>query len=135
MVHLAGLQSSWGHAFHFFHPAPIEWGKLMSILRDLGYPLEEVAYDQWRRELKQRIQEVDDSSGEKSFLATVMMALTAPHFLFFKRPPLDASNTREGLEGAGIEYPPIDNVLIGQYIGYWQKIGYLPRPTGPSSLR
>ena len=128
MVHLAGKQSSWGHAFHFFHPAPIEWSKLMSIFQDLGYPLEAVSYDQWWRELKVRIGDANDSTGEKTFLSTVMLALTAPHFLFFKRPSLDDSNTREGLAGTGIVYPPIDKALISTYLNYWQKIGYLPAP-------
>jgi thioester reductase-like protein len=112
MVHLAGQESAWGHSFHFFHPAPIEWRKLMSIFQELGYPLEEVGYDQWWRELKQRIQETDDTNGEKSLLSTLMLALTAPHFLFFKRPPLDDRNTRQSLEGTGIVYPPIDSALI-----------------------
>jgi thioester reductase-like protein len=133
MVHFAGQESSWGHAYHFFHPAPIEWRKLMSIMQSLGYPLQEVGYDQWWRELKQRIQETDDSEGEKSFLATLMLALTAPHFLFFKRPPLDATNTRQGLEGTGIEYPPIDDALISRYVSYWQKTGYLPKLTDQCS--
>jgi hypothetical protein len=75
--------------------------------------------------LKGRIQE---ATSEKNFFSTLLLALTGPHFLFFKRPPLDASNTYLGLKGTGIQYPPIDHSLIATYVSYWQKTGYLPTP-------
>ena len=127
MVHLASQKKSWGRAFHFFHPAPIEWRGLMGILQALGYPMEEVPYEQWWRELKRR-RSVEESADDKSFLSALILALTAPHFLFYKRPPLDDNNIREGLAGTGISCAPIDRTLIGNYISYWQKSGFLPLP-------
>jgi thioester reductase-like protein len=97
VVHFSGQENAWRRSFHFFHPVPIKWRELMCIFQDLGYPLKEVGYDQWWRQLTQRIQATDDT--ERSFLASLMLALTAPYFLFFKWPPLDASNTLQGLAG------------------------------------
>ena len=124
IVHLSGQKKSWGRAFHFFHPAPIEWRRLMAILGELGYSLEEVPYDQWWRELKHRIHK-PAASNHKGFLSTLMLALTAPHFLLYRRPPLDATHTLEGLEGTDIACPSIDRRLVGAYTSYWQQSGYL----------
>lgn len=128
MVHLASRQESWGRAFHFFHPAPVEWDRLMEILRNLGYPLEESSYGDWWSELKRRVSNPGDPVELRRFFSTALLALTAPHFLFYKRPPLDASNLTEGLNGTGLTYPQIDEALMGTYLSYWQKIGYVPPP-------
>lgn len=126
MVHLAGDASSWGKAFHFFHPSPIPWIDLMEILRDRGFALEETSYDQWWKELKSRMQDPAEPQEQRSVFSSVMMAMTAPHFLFFKRPPLDSTQVRAGLKGSGIEYPPIDDKLVGTYVDYWRSIRFIP---------
>ncbi len=128
MVHLAGVESSWGRAFHFFHPEPIKWSALIDIIRGFGYGLEEVPYEQWIRDLKRRAQNRETPADLKSFFATLLMVLTAPHFLFYKRPPLDSTSVRIGLEETGIECPPIDQQLMATYFDYWRKIGYVPAP-------
>ena len=130
MVHLASQEKSWGRAFHFFHPAPLAWHRLMASLRALGYPLEEVAYDQWWQEIKQRTrQNMAQPAEHKSFFATLLLALIAPHYLLYKRPLLDASYTQEGLAGTDIVCPPFDHALLATYVAYWQKSGYLPMPS------
>lgn len=129
MVHLAGTQAAWGRAFHLFNHAPIEWRRLMSTINRLGYPMTELPYDQWWQEIKQRTRQDSDEPGEnKQLLATLLLALTAPHFLFYKRPPLDDRLTQEGLAGTDIVCPPISQELIARYIGYWQENGYLQQP-------
>ncbi len=129
MVHLATQEKSWGRAFHFFHPAPLAWRRLMASLRVLGYPLAEVAYDQWWQEIKQHTRpNTAQPAHYKSFFATLLMALIAPHYLLYKRPPLDASYIQEGLAGTDIVCPPFDHALIATYVAYWQKSGYLPMP-------
>jgi thioester reductase-like protein len=130
MVHLAGREESWGRAFHLFNPSPIKWSRLISILRDLGYSLEEVSYDQWWQELTEHAHSNGSgASDDESVFATLRLALSAPNFLFYKRPPMDAANTQEGLHGSGIVCPAIDQSLIATYVAYWQKSGYLPRPS------
>ena len=135
MVHLASQEKSWGRAFHFFHPAPLAWRQLMASLRALGYPLEEVAYGQWWQELKQRTRHNTAQPAEHtSFFATLLLALMAPHYLLYKRPRLDASDTQEGLAGTDIGCPPFDHDLIATYVAYWQKSRYLPIPSEQPTL-
>jgi hypothetical protein len=132
-VHLASQEKSWGRAFHFFNPAPIEWSGLMEILRLLGYSVEEVPYNKWWQELKRRGRwNADDPSPDHSFFSKLLLALTAPHFLFYNRPPFDGDYTAEGLAGSAIACPPVDRDLIGAYVAWWQKTGYLPGVGGAS---
>jgi hypothetical protein len=65
-------------------------------------------------------------------LSTLFLAMTAPHYLFYKRPPMDDRNTREGLEGTGIKCDPVDSTLMSTYVSYWQESGYLPVPSRPA---
>jgi thioester reductase-like protein len=128
MVHLAGRADSFDRAFHYFHPNPVPWNRLMAIIRNLGYPLEELSYTDWRRALKKRATEPNDTRDHKTFFANAFLAIVAPHFLFYHRPPLDAANLEAGLRGTGIIYPEIDEALMGVYFDYWQKVGFVPNP-------
>lgn len=128
IVSLAGRRESWGRAFHLFNRAPIEWESLMNILRSHGYLLQAMSWDDWKRELKRRSQDVSEPEENRKAFSKLILALTAPHFLFYKRPEMDDSNTREGLGGTGITSRPVDEELISTYISFWQKHGYLPHP-------
>ena len=129
MIQLTGRQTSWGHAYHYATGQPIAWRRLMAATRSLGYPLREVGWDEWWQELKERARPgSSDPNDRKSFLATARLALTAPQFLFYSRPPVDTTQAREGLAGSGIECPPFDEALIAKYVDYWRQTGFLPEP-------
>jgi thioester reductase-like protein len=129
-VTLAGQPESWGRAFHLFNHAPIGWEHLMDILRSHGYSLDTMSWDNWRRELKRRAQDAAEPEENRRAFSTLLLALSAPHFLFYQRPELDDTNTREGLAGTGITCGPVDEALISTYISFWQAHGYLPRHPG-----
>jgi thioester reductase-like protein len=126
IVHLARQESHIGKAFHFAHPVPIEWCRLMSMLTRTGYPMKEVAYEDWRKHLKEQFRKSVGQPERRSFLSTVTLAMTAPHFLFYNRPKMDFTNITEGLKGSGIVCPPIDDALISTYVAGWQRSGFLP---------
>ncbi len=125
VVHLSRQASSYGRAFHLLTPRPIPWPELIATIRSFGYALEEIPYDQWRREVRQRASE----GADKHFYTTLLMVLLAPHYLFYRRPPLDTQHTQEGLMDTGITCPPADPSLMGKYIAYWQESGYFPPPS------
>ena len=129
IVALASRRDSWGRAFHLFNHAPVEWNHLMDILRSHGYTLEAMSWDDWRRELKRRARDAAEPEESRKAFSRLILALTAPHFLFYKRPEMDDSNTREGLRGTAITCGPVDDTLISTYISFWQTHGYLPRQT------
>jgi thioester reductase-like protein len=130
MVHLAGRTDSFGKAFHYFHPRPIPWNDLMEIIRSLGYPLEPMAYADWQRALKRAAASRDEPRERREFLGSAFLAIIAPHFLFYNRPPMDAGNLETGLQGTDIVYPDIDTKLMRVYFDYWRKVGFVPDPPG-----
>jgi thioester reductase-like protein len=130
IVALASRSESWGRAFHLFNHAPIEWEDMMDIFRSHGYRLEAMSYGSWWRELKRRSQDAAEPEEIRRAFSTLILGMTAPHFLFYKRPEMDDSNMREGLAGTGIACGPVDEALISIYISFWQAHGYLPRTSG-----
>jgi len=129
MIHLSRQEKSWGRAFHFFNPAPIAWRKLMAVLEDLGYPMDEVPLEEWMEDLRLRAVGFGNQPEEVTRLFAVLrLAMLAPHFLFYKRPVFGAEYTREGLAGSGIACAPVDKALVSTYVDFWQKTGYLEAP-------
>jgi hypothetical protein len=102
----------------------------MATIRKLGYPLEPMSYEDWKLALKKRAAGTGDSKERKTFFANAFLAIIAPHFLFYQRPPMSASNLEDGLRGTGIVYPDIDEALMGVYFDYWRKVGFVPHPPG-----
>jgi thioester reductase-like protein len=127
IVSIAGRKESWGRAFHMFNHAPIEWNRLMDIVRGHGYHLESMSWDDWRRELKRRCLDTSQPEENRKALSKLSLVMTAPHFLFYNRPDLDDTNLQEGLRGIGITCSPVE-ALIPAYLSFWQKQGYLPQP-------
>ena len=130
IVTLASRRESWGRAFHLFNHTPIEWAHMMDIFRSHGYPLEAMSYESWWRELKRRSQDTAETEDSWRAFSILILAMTAPHFLFYKRPEMDDSNTREGLAGSSVACGPVDEALISTYISFWQAHGYLPLKSG-----
>ena len=59
--------------------------------------------------------------------------MLSPHFLFYKRPVFDDAYTREGLAGSDVRCAPVDAALIGTYVAFWQKTGYLHVPVAETA--
>jgi thioester reductase-like protein len=134
MIHLSRQEKSWGRAFHFFNPAPIAWSRLMRILQDLGYPMEEVSFDAWMEDLRvHAVGSAEQPEAVTRLFAVLRLAMLAPHFLFYKRPVFDAAWTIEGLTGTNISCAPVDEALVSTYVGFWQQSGYLDVPV-PQTL-
>lgn len=128
MVHLAGHAEAFGRAFHYFHPNPAPWNDMMAMIRNLGYTLEPMSLEAWKRALKKRAASKTESKERREFFSNAFLAVISPHFLFYRRPPMDAGNLAEGLRGTGIVYPAIDEQLMRSYFNYWRQVGFVPDP-------
>ncbi|MDO9265227.1 MAG: thioester reductase domain-containing protein [Desulfosalsimonadaceae bacterium] len=125
IVHLSRKPASMGKAFHFFNPHPISFKDFFEQIKALGYPLEEVSFDQWTTDLKSRI-EKEPKNNLFSFLGIFMRG---PDILLaINNLTLDAAQTLEGLTGSSIVCPPIDEKLISTYISYLQQSGFIDYP-------
>jgi thioester reductase-like protein len=127
IAHISQQESCWNKAYHLFNPQPIAWHDLMEILKSLGYQMKEVTPEHWSQELRHYATwDNPDDADSKRFFAMLMVAFTGMHYLFHQRPVFDGRNIEAGLAGSGISCHPVDAELIGRYVAYWQKSGFLP---------
>ena len=146
IVHLSLRAESLGHAFHFPSSRPMRWGEALPILRDYGYRLDTVPLPEWHRKVAEVVPRSQDNAllpflpilippavlrGEQVPVAELPpdsapeAAVAAP-----MEPRYDQSNTLAGLAGSGIACPPVDGRLLGTYLDYFVRTGWLQPPPG-----
>lgn len=128
IVHLSQQSSSLGKAFHLTNLQPISLAELMSASRDFGYPIEQIAYEQWQEKLLQLQSSDNFLSPLASLFATTPDELTAP----IERSSMvwqvfDCQNALAGLADSDISCPPINNKLLATYFSYFIHSGFLDR--------
>ncbi|NET07738.1 MAG: NAD-dependent epimerase/dehydratase family protein [Symploca sp. SIO2B6] len=124
IVHLSKQQASWGKAFHLVHPQPVSSNLFFDKLRSLGYPIQNVSYEQWYSQLLN----IAESSPEHALYPLVSL-LPAPNsqtqFSESAVVKFDYQNTLNGLKGTSITCPPIDDQLLSTYFSYLINSGFL----------
>ena len=108
-----------GTTFHAIDPCPLPWNLIFDRIRDFGYPVRSVPWDQWRRELTDR---VDDD--EKNALAPLMAMLgdTADR----RMPRIDCGNVLAALSAAQAAPPALDSGFFDRMLGFFVRNGLLP---------
>ncbi|MEQ9237073.1 non-ribosomal peptide synthetase family protein [Coleofasciculus sp. E2-BRE-01] len=117
IVHLSRQKESIGKAFHLVNPQILHSSQLIDQIRSLGYPLEQLSYDQWRTKLLNTTQ----GSSEHPLYALVPFfpardaeAETSNSGVL----QFDGQNTLAGLAGTSITCPPVDHQLLNTYLAY-----------------
>jgi hypothetical protein len=105
------------------HSTPLH--DIFNLIRDLGHPLEEVSYQQWRSHLT-HINQVSTND-----ILIALMAIFPEEDIEItnkgKGPELDLSNTLAGLAGTDIVFPTIEKGLIQKYLSYFIMKGLVPK--------
>jgi nonribosomal peptide synthetase DhbF len=128
IAHLSRAPQSLGRTFHLSHPRPVPAGLLRGWLEALGYPLRSLSQAEWLDELRR-----DTERRDHNALFALAPLLGAPGGagplqLFSSWGRVDHRNTRAGLEGSGIECPPVDESLIRTCFKYFVESGFLGGP-------
>ncbi|MBC6448100.1 non-ribosomal peptide synthetase [Actinokineospora xionganensis] len=118
---LSRRPSSYGADFHFHNGRTIRSTVVADTLRDFGYPVRALPYDQWRAELLTRAAD----SGDPSLVAIAAVAGPTPD----RRNRLfDCTATERRLAEAGLRCPPADPDLLRRYLDHYVRAGHLPAP-------
>jgi amino acid adenylation domain-containing protein/thioester reductase-like protein len=125
IIHISRQKESLGKAFHLVNPNPTPMNDLFNWIRALGYPLEEVSYEEWRSHL------IRTNQGASNNILQALMPIFSEENIETtnKTPEFDFSNTLCGLAGTDIFFPRIERGLTEKYFSDFINRGLLPKPT------
>ncbi|MBW4493171.1 MAG: amino acid adenylation domain-containing protein [Oscillatoria princeps RMCB-10] len=125
IIHLSRQKECLGQAFHLVNPKPTPLNELFNWIRDLGYPVEEVSYKEWRSHL---IRNNQVSSSE--VLQYLVPIFSEKNMEGAKKPPeFDFTNVLSGLAGTDIAFPAVERGLIEKYVSDFTRRNFIPKPT------
>jgi thioester reductase-like protein len=128
IVHLSQQQESLGNDFHLTNPMPIHWNDLFDFIRDLGYLVQRVAYQDWQIQLEDKARYQDNIlypllpfflrkwSGEMTVVELYQEA---------RRPQISCQTTVQALKNSAIHCPAISSELLHTYFSYFKTSGFL----------
>jgi hypothetical protein len=77
-------------------------------------------------ELRRRLVESPDFANNALF--PYQAALESMDDRSFQLPRYDCGQTQRELDGSGIVCPPVDAQLLGTYLRYLRRVGFIPSP-------
>ncbi len=128
--HISVTEGAVGRTYHLASSETAPLRTLVGRLRDKGYQIAEVPFDDWVRELARRAAR-DPSHPMAAFLplfvGQVAGGLTvAEMYLSHVFPVYSRSNTEHALLGSGIAFPPVSGDLLDRNVDRLIRTGYLP---------
>ena len=128
--HISVTAGATGRTYHLASPENAPLGVLVGRLRDRGYQVTELPFDDWVRELAREAAH-DPSHPMAAFLPLFVdrgaTGLTvAEMYLSHIFPSYTRTNTERALRGSGIAFPPVSGQLLDSNIDRLMRTGYLP---------
>ena len=131
VVHLSLRKESAGKIFHLVNPRPLgggdQFAQWFTFLEEYG--VRQVPYEQWRKALEGApdnplytlLPTIPEWQGEEELMmqGRVMKRV---------RMRYECRNTLEMLAGTPISCPPVDAQLLGTYLSFFVRCGFLPQP-------
>ncbi|HLO47640.1 MAG TPA: amino acid adenylation domain-containing protein [Kamptonema sp.] len=126
IVHLSLKSESLGKVFHCVNPSPLPFNNLIHQIRELGYSIEQIAYEKWLNLLL----DLDITHGNA--LTPLISLLTEnkkgkASYLeesLLNSQVFSSNNTLDGLRDTSIVCPPVNAKLIQTYFSYFTQSGF-----------
>ncbi len=128
LVHISKQPASNGKYFNLFNPEPITIRQFFDWVRDFGYILNPVPFD----EGKDKILALDDTHPLYPLIPLIREMTERPYraldpaYLDEIHPELELKNTLAGLAGSDIRCPAMTAEYIHQVLRYLIRTGFLP---------
>ncbi|MEH2157011.1 non-ribosomal peptide synthetase, partial [Nostoc sp.] len=123
LIHLSQQPESLGKAFHLMNSHSAPWSQFINCIRSLGYPLQQLTYEDWQALLLRNTQISSDNalysaiSLAEDNTSSQSRANTASSLKF------DCQNTLNGLADTGIRWPRVDDKLLQAFFANFSKAG------------
>jgi thioester reductase-like protein len=121
LVHLMLHRDPLNKAFHLTNPSRRRMSDALAYLRQLGYQFEEMPFEALRDRL------VSSPAFSQNALFAYQSVLEDMDNLSMELPTYDTSQAQHELAGSGVSCPPADERLLDTYLGYLQRIGFIPQ--------
>jgi phthiocerol/phenolphthiocerol synthesis type-I polyketide synthase E len=109
-----------GRTFHTIDPVPLPWNEIFDQIRRFGYPVRSVPFEQWRRELTERV----ESEGDDNALAPLMAMLgDTPDR---RMPTVDTANVDAVLGNRPADAPALGADYFARMLGFMVRRRLLP---------
>jgi hypothetical protein len=128
VIRLSLRKDARGRAFNFLSSRPVAWDSIVTRLRALGFPVEEVPYDAWL----ERIGKEGQGNPLFPLLSLLEWIARRARGWPFHLPRLDCGNTRTALAEAGLTMRPAEEFLETTF-SYFLKSSFLAG--SPAALR
>ncbi|MCD0450493.1 thioester reductase domain-containing protein [Actinocorallia sp. API 0066] len=123
VVALAAAPEHHGGTFHLVNDRLISWPELFDHVRDHGYPLAQVPFDEWRTRVTGR------DSGTVALLGLAPFLHEAVDHV--RLPVSDSAHTRAALAATDVRCPPLDAALVSTYLDRFAATGFVDPPALP----
>jgi amino acid adenylation domain-containing protein/thioester reductase-like protein len=129
IVHLSKQFSTFGQCFHVVNPVAIPWNYLLHEIRMAGYPLQNIAPEDWTSLLIAWPNHWENALMPIRGLFTEVIAESGMTYLeafLHTANAFDCQNMSTGLEESRIDCPTVDAKLMRTYFNAFQRSGFLP---------
>ncbi|MGW0564515.1 type I polyketide synthase [Streptomyces sp. NPDC003016] len=130
VVGLSQRPASRNRTFHTIDPRPLEWNHIFERIREFGYPVRSVPFEEWRAALIEQV----DREGEDNALAPLMAMLgDVPDR---RMPAIDCANVLRTLPPELAPAPALDAPFFQRMLGFFVRRRLLPAPeSGATTTR
>lgn len=131
LMHIARQPEQAGKAFHLVSPQPVREPVLVDWMVERGYTAERLPFAQWCARIVDRAAHLSDRTAGAlaPFFSGILPLDEMPPATF------RADTVEAALDGSGITCPPITSELIGLYLDYFVRVGFLPTPQQQTSIQ
>ena len=124
IVYLSQKESSLNRIFDIVNPQSIAWNDLADLITSLGYPLQQIPYEDWRQKLIQ-ISETETNNALYPLISIFSEVSEDANSHSSPSYSSQSQNIQRDLAESGIICPPVNRQLLETYFSYLVERGFL----------
>jgi len=128
LVYLSRQNASYGKAFHLVNPSSFTTSQLIEYLHTLGYPIQQVPYEQWQAKL---LEIAGDSPDHPLYPLVPLFPSKETQPTDNAHLQFDCQNVQEDLANMSITCPAIADRLLPVYVSHLIDRGFIKPPQKP----
>jgi amino acid adenylation domain-containing protein/thioester reductase-like protein len=139
MIRISRQPDSCGKVFHLLNPSAITCEQLVHWVDALGYPLQQITFDEWISKLEALGADLRNNALYPFISLFPVLDIEMQKYLGvtlseMRLPRYDCSNTVKALQSSSLKCPAVDKNMLGRYLSRLAE-NYVLQPTtngGPS---